>query len=146
MASKKLIAGLNKALADEIGSILQYLWQHWMVDGPYAPSFMEVFEKASRDEMRHMEIVGERIVVLGGDPTTQSSTVVKSRDAIQMVKDNLAAEKQAVQLYKELVKLADQEKDSATRHMLEGILLEEEAHLDLWQTMLGRMSPGTGES
>lgn len=142
MASKKLMTGLQKALTDETTSILQYLWQHWMVEGPYSPSFMEVFEKASRDEMKHMEIIAERIVVLGGDPNTQCGNVVKSRDAMQMVRDNVTAEKDAVKLYQELVVLADEEKDAATRHILESILVDEEKHLDMWETMLGRMDKG----
>ncbi len=135
MTTKEIIALLNKDLADELAAVIQYTWQHWVAEGMESPAIIELFEETARDEMKHMELLGERIVYLGGKPTVQPSPVKLSEKLRDMVQDNLADENEAIKQYKEHIKACAD--DPATRLMLEKILTDEEKHADRWETVLG---------
>ncbi len=136
MLNGKIIEALNKDVANEMAAIIQYLHHHYTAEG-MAPAVIEQFEKASRDEMRHMEMLSERITYLGGEPTTVPSPIRRGGDLRKMIMDDLATENEAIKLYKEHVKLAAELDDPTTRLMLEHILSDEEKHADTWETDLG---------
>lgn len=136
-ASAKLLTALNEDLANEIAATIQYLWHHYMAEGMESPAIIELFEETSKDEMKHIEKLAQRIVYLGGEPTTQPSPVKKGGDLKKMIEDDLAAENGAIAQYKEHIKLAAAERDPTTRLMLENILSDEEEHADIWETTLG---------
>ncbi|MBI5576261.1 MAG: ferritin-like domain-containing protein [Deltaproteobacteria bacterium] len=132
----KIIEALNKVLELEIGAILQYLHHHWTGDGIESASILPLFEKVSMDEMKHAEIVAERINFLEGNPSTKPSPVKTGGDLRKMMQDDLDAEYGAIEFYKTVIKLADELGDSTTRLMMEGIVTKEEEHADLWETIL----------
>lgn len=137
MPSDKVIEALNDDLSLEIGATIQYLWHHFMAEGTESPSIIELFEKTSKDEMKHIEMLAQRIVYLGGEPTTKMPPVKKGGTLKKMVQDDLAAENDAIKRYKAHIKLCDQEGDPTSRLMLEKILTDEEGHADTWETTLG---------
>jgi len=96
-----------------------------------------MFKKSALDEMRHAEMLGERIVYLGGVPTTKPSNILRGGDLKKMVQDDLDAENRAIKQYKEHIKLCAEAGDSTTRLMLENILSDEEGHANNWETVLG---------
>jgi len=132
----KIIDALNQALEREIGAILQYLYHHWTGEGMESPEILELFEKTSIDEMKHAERLASRINFLEGDPSTKPGPIRKGGDLRKMIADDLEAEYEAIQLYKGIIKLADELGDSTTRLMMEEITAQEEDHADLWETIL----------
>ncbi len=133
----KIIKALNQALSLEIGATLQYLHHHWTGEGYDSPAVLELFEKISRDEMKHMEKIAERINYLGGDPTLIPAEIKKGGDLYKMMQDDLAGENMAIQVYKTHIKLFDESGDPTSRLMMEQILSDEEKHADIWETTLG---------
>jgi bacterioferritin len=137
MASEKLLEMLNKSRARELGVIIQYMRQHYVADGLESPAIMEMFKEIAVEEMKHAERFGERINYLGGVPTTKPDDILKSDDLKAMIADDLKSENEAIQLYREAIKLCIKEDDPVTRLMYEQILAEEEDHADKFETLLG---------
>ncbi|MEW5806062.1 MAG: ferritin-like domain-containing protein [Acidobacteriota bacterium] len=137
MSRQKIIEALQKDLSDEMAAIIQYMQHHYVAEGMESPSIIEIFKKTSIDEMKHAEMLAERIVYLGGEPTTTLSRVKKGGNLKKMIKDDLDSENDAIKQYKEHIKLCGDLGDSVTRLMLEKILTDEEGHADTWETILG---------
>jgi len=135
--SKKIIDALNEDREFELGAIMQYMGHHYEAEGLESPAIIELFKKTAIDEMKHAESLAERIVYLGGTPSTKPSKIMKGGEIRKMVGDDLAAENGAIERYKRHIKLCEKEGDPTTRLMLEGILSQEEEHADLWETTLG---------
>ena len=135
--SKKIIDALNMDRAFELDAIVQYMGHHYEAEGLESPAVIEIFKKTSIDEMKHAEMLAEKIVYLGGVPVQKPTEVIRGGELKKMIKDDLAAENGAIKRYKEHIKLCEKEGDPATRLMLEQILSDEEDHADTWETTLG---------
>jgi len=133
---EKVIEALNTDVALELGATIQYLHHHWMAEGMESPAIIDLFEKIGRDEMQHLEKFAERIVYLGGVPTTKPAPVKTGGDLKKMIKDDLDGENNAIKIYKEHIKLCAKLGDTTTRLMLEEIASDEEGHADTWETTL----------
>ncbi len=138
MNKERIVAALNEDLSGELGAIMQYLWHHFTGEGPESPYLLDLFKKTALDEMRHLALIAERIVYLGGEPTTTVMPFAKGGDLRRMVEDDLKGEEEAIARYRDHIRLAAEEGDHATRLMLEQILADEEGHADRWETFLGR--------
>jgi len=128
---------LNTDLAEELAAIVQYMWHHVMVVGKESPAIADMFEDTSKDEMKHAELLAERLDYYGVVPTTKPSDIKVGGDLTKMIKDDLAGEEKAIALYREHIKLAADLGDPVTRLMLERILTDEEGHAYNWRTVLG---------
>ena len=135
--TEKIIKALNQDLALEISATLQYLHHHWTGEGYDSPAVLELFEKIGRDEMKHMEMLAERINYLGGDPTLIPAEIKKGGDLYKMMKDDLDGENTAIKQYKTHIMLFAELGDPTSRLMMERILSDEERHADIWETTLG---------
>ena len=135
--SKKIIDALNMDRAFELAAIIQYMGHHYEAEGLESPAVIEIFKKTSIDEMKHAELLAEKIVYLGGTPVQKPTEIVRGGELKKMIKDDLSAENGAIKRYKEHIKLCEKEADPTTRLMLEQILSEEEGHADTWETVLG---------
>lgn|SRR3990172_2000764 len=135
--SKKIIDALNMDRAFELAAIVQYMGHHYEAEGLESPAVIDIFKKTSIDEMKHAEMLAEKIVYLGGVPVQKPTEVIRGGELKKMIKDDLAAENGAIKRYKEHIKLCEKEGDPATRLMLEQILSDEEDHADTWETTLG---------
>lgn len=137
MDKKKIVEALNEDIAFELAATIQYLWHHYMAEGMESPAIIELFEKTSRDEMKHIELLAERIIYYGGEPTTKMAPVKKGGTLKKMIQDDLGAENGAIERYRKHIKLCADQGDPGTRLMLEKILQDEEGHADVWATTLG---------
>jgi bacterioferritin len=126
---------LQTALATEIVCVLRYTMHNIAAVGIDSESVKEEFAEHARDEREHMEKIANRINQLGGTPNldpeglqTRSATEYGSaQKLIDMIKENLVAERIAVEHYRDLIRFFG-DKDPTTRIMLEGILAQEEDH------------------
>jgi len=136
MASKKLLDGLNEAIAREIQVSVQYMWQHVMVRGMWAETVGDIFKKTSITEMKHAEAIAERLDYLGGVPTTKPTPIEVGKNAKEMLTINKKAEEDAIQLYKGIITLAASEGDQVTAKLFTDILADEEDHHNTFSTLL----------
>jgi bacterioferritin len=138
MASS-LIDTLQDLRARELAAIVQYMRHHYVVTGADGVALAGEFKETAITEMKHAEMLGERIDFLGGDPTTKPTEIMKGgysvTDAATM---NLVAEEEAVRLYTAAIKEADAAGDVTTRRLLEDILADEEDHVSTFRNMLGQ--------
>jgi bacterioferritin len=133
----KIVDVLNVDRADELGAIMQYMGHHYEATGMESTAVTGIFRQTAMDEMRHAEMLAQRIVYLGGVPVQKAAASKRGGELKAMVNDDLDAENEAIGRYKEHIKLCSDLGDSTTRRMLEDILADEEAHADAWETVLG---------
>ena len=144
MASKELLEMLNKGIARELQVSIQYMWQHVMAKGIEGATVESTFRQIAITEMKHAEILAERLVFLDGVPTLTSDPIHIGHSLEEMLKENVQAEEEAISLYKQAMQLASKEGDFATNRILEDILINEEEHLDKFSKLLvGMTSPFT---
>ncbi len=127
----KLIAVLNELLADELTAINQYVVHGEMCSNWGYERLHEVAEGRSRDEMRHAEMLIERIIFLDGQPIVSELNPIHIGAVVEKQhKNDMVAEEGAVQGYNDGIRLAVEVDDNGTRELLESILKDEEEHLD----------------
>lgn len=137
-ASEKFIEALNEALTEELASIIQYLWDHILARGLESPAIADMFKEISMSEMRHAYALAERIDLLGGVPTTAVGRIVIGGDLPKMLEDNLRLEYEAIDMYRRLIEIADNEDDDVTELMLVQILKDTEEHARDLEAVLGK--------
>ncbi len=133
---QKIIKALNIDIGLEIGAIVQYIMHEVMAEGMESPAIMEKFESISRDEMKHLERLSERVNYLGGIPNTKPAPIKVGGTLKKMVQDDLDGEYTAIKTYKSQIKMCEEIGDTTSRLMLEEILTDEENHADTWETVL----------
>jgi len=138
MPSKKIIDALNEARARELQVVIQYMIQHYTATGMNSLPVIDIFKDVAVAEMKHAEALGERIDYLGGVPTKAPKPITPGKDVVDMLKIDLKAEQDAIELYRDIIKLCDKEGDVTSRTMMEGILADEEDHANQFQTALGK--------
>lgn len=140
---KTLIKLLNDALATEYVCVLRYYRHYFMASGMLADAVKAEFLEHAQQEQAHAHRIAERIVQLGGEPDLNPDTLTarahaeykEGKDLRDMVKENLIAERIAIDSYREMIGwIGDQ--DSTTRRMLEDILAQEEEHADEFADLL----------
>lgn len=136
MADQRLLDILNRSIAREIQVSIQYMWQHVMAVGMKSPAIREIFEETAIDEMKHAEAFAERLDLLGGVPTTTPDPIKVGGTLREMIQFDLQAEVEAIELYKEAIRIAIDAKDPVTRLMYEEILETEEEHWKTFQDLL----------
>lgn len=127
---------LNKAISREIAVSVQYMWQHVMAIGMKSPEVKDVFEDIAIEEMKHAEKIAQRLFYLGGIPTTKPSPINVGKTLSEMVEKDLESENEAIELYLEIIRIAQEEKDTTTRLLFEEILTEEEEHKHTFTILL----------
>ncbi len=134
--TKQVISALNRSRSAELGAIMQYMGHHYSAQGIDSLGVKDIFKQSAMDEMRHAELLAERISSLGGIPTLKIEPVKRGGTLKQMLKDDLDLEKKAIKRYRQQIGLCEKLKDYTTRRLLEDILIEEEAHSDMGQSLL----------
>jgi bacterioferritin len=128
---------LNDALATEIVCVLRYKRHYFMAKGIHSEAVATEFAEHAAEEQEHADTLAERIVQLGGEPNFAPDSL-KSRshseykegsDLIDMIRENLIAERIAIDTYREIIRYLG-EKDVTTRRIFEEILAVEEEHAD----------------
>ena len=133
--AKKTIEILQSVLATEIVCVLRYTMHAVAAAGISSEGVKAEFMEHAKEEQVHMNEVAERINQLGGKPnfnpeglaTRSASEYGTAGNLVEMIKENLIAERIAVDHYRELIRYFGND-DPATRTMLESILAVEEEH------------------
>ncbi len=134
--SDKLRGMLNDAIAREIAVSIQYMWQHVQVIGVKGIAVQDQFKQVAIVEMKHAETIAERLWYLEGTPTTKPTAITVGDSLKEFLEHNVKAEEDAIVLYKQIIKQAQDEGDVTTAFMFKEILEDEEEHHDLFTTML----------
>jgi bacterioferritin len=128
---------LNEALATEIVCVLRYKRHYFMASGINAQSVAQEFLQHATEEQTHADQIAQRIVQLGGAPnlspdgllTRSHSEYVEGTSLVEMIQEDLVAERIAIDSYREMITYFGND-DPTTRRMMEGILAMEEEHAD----------------
>jgi len=134
--AKDLKEMLNDAIAREIQVSIQYMWQHVQSVGLKGEVVKEAFKKIAITEMKHAEAIAERLVMLGGIPTTKPTTITVGSNVDEMLKLDKKAEDEAIAMYKEIISVAQCEGDYTTAKLFIDILADEEEHAATFESFL----------
>ena len=134
----------NEALATEIVCVSRYKRHYFMADGINADSVAAEFAEHAAGEQAHADSIAQRIIQLGGKPnfspeglsSRSHSEYVEGDTLLDMIKEDLIAERIAIDSYKEIIEYLG-DKDTTTRRMFEQILAVEEEHADDLVSLLG---------
>ena len=134
---KEVVRLLNEALATEWVCVLRYYRHYFMASGMLADSVKAEFLEHAQQEMEHANHISERIVQLGGEPDLDPATLTArshaeykpGHDLRDMIKENLIAERIAIDSYREMINYIG-DRDTTTKRILEHVLSQEEEHAD----------------
>lgn len=156
-SSSDLPGLLNAAIARELQVSIQYMFQHALGAGgapsapgktpsarrnkfvaSHAPYWLPgpTLKKIAITEMRHAEAIAERLVAVGGEPTTQPHPIIIGSTTIEMLENDREEERGAIDLYGRIIALATKEQDDVTARLFHGILADEERHLRVFSDLL----------
>jgi bacterioferritin len=134
---------LNEVLATEIVCVLRYKRHYYMATGIHAQAVADEFLEHANEEQSHADIAAERITQLGGQPDfnpeglamRSHSQYVEGQSLLDMVREDLVAERIAVESYNEIIRYLGDD-DPTTRVAMEKILAKEEEHADDMKKLL----------
>lgn len=135
-ASKQLMELLNEAVSRELQVSVQYLWQHVQWMGVKGFAVKDELKKIAITEMKHAEKIAERLVYLGGKPTTKPAPIVVGDTLKEMLQTDRKDEEGAIALYRRIIEAARKEGDEVTEKMFRDILSDEEGHHDTFVSLL----------
>ena len=138
---------LNEALATEIVCVLRYKRHYYMATGIHAQAVAAEFLEHAEEEQGHADLAAERITQLGGEPNfnpeglsgRSHSEYVEGKTLLDMVREDLVAERIAVESYSEIIRYLGNN-DPTTRRMIETIMAKEEEHADDMKKILENLS------
>ena len=137
---------LNEALATEIICVLRYKRHYFMASGINAQSVAQEFLQHATEEQMHADQIAQRIVQLGGAPnfspeglsTRSHSEYIEGESLTDMIKEDLVAERIAIDSYREMIRYFGND-DPTTRRLMETILAVEEEHAEDLVTLLEKI-------
>jgi bacterioferritin len=143
---KVVIEVLNAALATEIVCVLRYKRHYFMAQGIASESVKNEFAEHATQEQEHADRIAERIVQLGGEPDLDPDTLTKRSHSeykagtslVDMLREDLVAERIAVESYREIVEWLHG-KDPTSKRMMEELLAVEEEHAEDLLSLLAGM-------
>jgi len=132
----KVIAELNKALREELTAINQYFLHAEMCENWGYHKLSEFIKKQSIGEMKHAEVLIERILFLDGSPSMQPLELTVGGTVKEMIENDLKLEIGAVKDYNEAVAIATKEGDNGSRDLFVTLLKDEEGHVDFLEALV----------
>ncbi|HWN98550.1 MAG TPA: ferritin-like domain-containing protein [Blastocatellia bacterium] len=140
---EKVISVLNEVLATELVCVLRYKRHYYMASGINAEPVAQEFLQHANEEQVHADLVAQRITQLQGEPnfnpeglaTRSHSEYVEGGSLVEMIREDLVAERIAIESYSEIVRWLGND-DPTTRVLIEEILAKEEEHADDLSNML----------
>ncbi len=139
----KVVEYLNKALTNELTAINQY-WLHYRTLHHWGVRKLADYERhESIDEMKHADVLAERVLFLDGLPNFQAIHKLKVGETVEeILKADLALEMEAIPLLRDAIEYCEKVRDYVSREIFERILESEEEHVDFLETqfdMIERM-------
>ncbi len=127
----KLISALNSLLADELTAINQYMVHSEMCSNWGYEKLHKHFEKRAIEEMKHAEMLIGRILFLEGIPMVSNLKKITIGSVVDaQLNNDHNLEEQAIKAYNDSIALSEEVNDRATRDLLQGILNDEDKHID----------------
>ena len=136
MDKQSLIDNLNQDLAGELSAIIQYISYAAKATGPYRPQLAAFFLEEVVDEQGHAQFLANKIVALGGEPTTTPAPVPPAANNREMLEAVLTAERQAIADYTQRAREADEFGDKGLAVQLEDMVRDESSHAEETERML----------
>lgn len=136
MTKADLIKALNDDLSSELSAIAQYITYAAKATGPYRPQLAQFFLAEVTDEQLHAQYLANKIVALGGEPTTMAKPVESAADNKAMLEAVLRAEEKAMAGYTERAKQAEAFGDKGLAVQLEDMVRDESGHAEETERML----------
>ncbi|MEK6220636.1 MAG: ferritin-like domain-containing protein [Chloroflexota bacterium] len=136
MNKQDLIKNLNEDLAGELGAIIQYLTYAAKATGPYRPQLTQFFLTEVADEQMHAQYLANKIVAMGGEPTTHAHAVPVAKTNLEMLQAVLSAEIQAAKDYTERANQAEELGDKGLAVQLEDFVRDESGHSEETERIL----------
>lgn len=138
---------LNEALATEIVCTLRYKNHYYMASGIHSQAVADEFQEHAREEQEHADSIAARIVQLNGTPnfnpagmlTRSHSEYVEGETLMDMITEDLVAERVAIESYTEIIRYLG-ENDPTSRRMMEEILAREEEHAEDLKSLIERLA------
>ena len=127
---------MNKALREELTAINQYFLHAEMCENWGYHKLSEYIKKQSIGEMKHAEVLIERILFLDGSPSMQPLELTVGGTITAMLQNDLDLELSAVKQYNDAVAIATNEGDNGSRDLLVQLLKDEEDHVDFLEAQL----------
>jgi bacterioferritin len=144
LESKQLLEMLNKGVAMELNLSIKYMWQRILVKGVEGAVVENLFREITSTTMKNAEVLAERLAYLNGVPPNKIEPVHVGVTLVEMVKEDIQTEEEAVSLYRQAIQVAGKEGDFGTKRLLEDILISEEKNLEKFSKLLvGMTSPFT---
>lgn len=136
MTKDKLIEKLNQDLADELGAVIQYTVYAARATGPYRPQLSQFFLAEIPDEQMHAQFLANKIVSLGGQPTTAPRPVPLPEGNRAMLEAIVEAESHAMRAYTKRAQQAEAYGDKGLAVQLEDFIRDESTHLEETERIL----------
>jgi len=136
MDKETLIKNLNEDLSGELSAIIQYITYAAKTTGPYRPQLSQFFLTEVADEQLHAQFLANKIVSLGGEPTTVARPVPKAKTNKEMLQAVLEAERKAVKDYSVRAEQADALGEKGLVVQLEDMVRDESGHSEETEAML----------
>lgn len=136
MDKETLIKNLNEDLAGELSAIIQYVTYAAKATGPYRPQLAQFFLAEVADEQGHAQFLANKIVALGGEPTTTPRPVPPAGSNKEMLEAVLAAERQATADYAQRAQEAEELGEKGLVVQLEDMVRDESGHSEETELIL----------
>ncbi len=138
-----VIKVMNEALATELVCVLRYKRHHYAATGIHAQAVADEFLEHAKEEQDHADMIAERITQLGGEPDFNPETLAKrshseyveGKNLSDMIREDLIAERIAIESYSEIIRYLG-DNDPTSRRVMEEILAEEEEHAEDLKTLI----------
>lgn len=129
MARTDLIENLNHALSLELAGVIQYSQHSYLVTGFEREVYKEFFRDQAEEAQKHAEMLGDKIVALGGVPTVEPAMIRQSVDLKEMLHQDLELEREALAVYMEAWASCGED-DLPQKFWLEGQIADEQMHVE----------------
>lgn len=148
MDLNQVIDKLNEALRHEWTGVAQYAQAGFVVSGLWREVYSGKFLDDAKESFKHAQLVGDKVVALGGVPTVERNPVKQSQDLMELLQNGLEFETKAVRVYTELLGMTGD--DRALTVFIEDILKQEQDGVDEYIRILrgqksGANAPAAGQ-
>jgi bacterioferritin len=134
--NSKVLSQLNQALQEELTAINQYFLHAEMCENWGYHKLSDFIKKQSIGEMKHAEVLIERILFLDGSPSMMPLELKVGGTVKAMLESDLALELSAVKQYNDAIAIATSEGDNGSRDLLVALLKDEEEHVDFLEAQM----------
>jgi bacterioferritin len=134
MSNQVIIDHLNEILKHEWTGVAQYSQASFIIEGPWREVYAEKFEGDAKESFKHANLIGNKIVALGGVPVAQRNEIKQSKDLTEVLQNSLAFESKAVEMYSKALELAEGNRPLVV--FLEDILLDEQEGVEEYTKLL----------